>query len=193
MNADAARPGRRHPDRRPRSEQAPDAGRAGRSPGACHRPRAGSPSPTWPPGYRRCPGMTAPPSATPPTICASSAVSTSRTNPAAPAGTSSPPRAARIISALLTLRDQIIVPPLAGVAYLRIRRTPRHWTYIDRDYQALRLEMMALFAGHRHRLRMKHPQRQHFVDRVPSSGYVPSGTSPGRNGPLRGSAADVLT
>jgi hypothetical protein len=27
-----------------------------------------------------------------------------------------------------------------------IRRTPRHWTDIDRHYQALRLEMMALFA-----------------------------------------------
>ena len=25
--------------------------------------------------------------------------------------------------------------------------TPRHWTDIDRHYQALRLEMMALFAG----------------------------------------------
>ena len=68
------------------------------------------------------------------------------------------------------LRDQIIAPLLAGVADPRIRRTPRHWTDIDRHYQALRLEMMALFAGPRHRLRMKHPQRQHFVDRVPSSG-----------------------
>jgi hypothetical protein len=35
---------------------------------------------------------------------------------------------------------------LAGVADPRIRRTPRHWTDIDRHYQALRLEMMALFA-----------------------------------------------
>jgi len=57
------------------------------------------------------------------------------------------PSAARIISALLTLRDQIIAPLLAGVADPRIRRTPRHWTDIDRHYQALRLEMMALFAG----------------------------------------------
>ncbi len=56
------------------------------------------------------------------------------------------PGAARIISALLTLRDQVIAPLLAGVADPRIRRTPPHWTDIDRHYQALRLEMMALFA-----------------------------------------------
>ena len=57
------------------------------------------------------------------------------------------PGAARIISALLTLRDEVIAPLLAGVADPRIRRTPRHWTDIDRHYQALRLEMMALFAA----------------------------------------------
>jgi hypothetical protein len=57
-----------------------------------------------------------------------------------------PPGAARIISALLTLREHVIAPLLAGVADPRIRRTPRHWTDIDRHYQALRLEMMALFA-----------------------------------------------
>jgi hypothetical protein len=57
-----------------------------------------------------------------------------------------PPAAARIISALLTLREHVIAPLLAGVADPRIRRTPRHWTDIDRHYQALRLEMMALFA-----------------------------------------------
>jgi hypothetical protein len=56
------------------------------------------------------------------------------------------PAAARIISALLTLREQVIAPLLAGTADPRIRRTPRHWTDIDRHYQALRLEMMALFA-----------------------------------------------
>jgi hypothetical protein len=56
------------------------------------------------------------------------------------------PGAARIISALLTLREHVIAPLLAGVADPRIRRTPRHWTEIDRHYQALRLEMMALFA-----------------------------------------------
>ena len=57
-----------------------------------------------------------------------------------------PGPAARTISALLTLREDVIAPLLAGVADPRIRRTPRHWTDIDRHYQALRLEMMALFA-----------------------------------------------
>jgi hypothetical protein len=57
------------------------------------------------------------------------------------------PGAARIISSLLTLRDQVIAPLLAGVADPRIRRTPRHWTDIDWHYQPLRLEMMALLAG----------------------------------------------
>ena len=56
------------------------------------------------------------------------------------------PAAARIISTLLTLREHVIAPLLAGTADPRIRRTPRHWTDIDRHYQALRLEMMALFA-----------------------------------------------
>ena len=56
------------------------------------------------------------------------------------------PGAARIISALVTLREHVIAPLLAGTADPRIRRTPRYWTDIDRHYQALRLEMMALFA-----------------------------------------------
>ena len=91
--------------------------------------------------------MTATPSATPPTICASSAVSTLADKPGRTRRYLISPGAARIISALLTLRDQVIAPLLAGVADPRIRRTPRHWTDIDRHYQALRLEMMALFAG----------------------------------------------
>lgn len=36
--------------------------------------------------------------------------------------------------------------PLASVAGPPIRRTPRHWTDIDRRYKALRLEMSALSA-----------------------------------------------
>jgi len=51
--------------------------------------------------------------------------------------------AARIVSALLSenrsSRPSSPVPPT--------RRTPRHWTGIDRHYQALRLQTMALFAG----------------------------------------------
>jgi hypothetical protein len=46
--------------------------------------------------------------------------------------------AATCISALLTLREQVIAPLLAGTADPRIRRTPRHWTDIDRHYQTLR-------------------------------------------------------
>jgi hypothetical protein len=43
---------------------------------------------------------------------------------------------------LPALREQVIAPLLVDVADPRIRRTPRHWTDIDRHYQALRLEMM---------------------------------------------------
>ena len=53
------------------------------------------------------------------------------------------PAAARIISALLTLREHVIAPLLVDVAD---PRTPRHWTDINPHYQVLRLEMMALFA-----------------------------------------------
>jgi hypothetical protein len=58
-----------------------------------------------------------------------------------------PPRSARTTAALLTLRDQVIKPLLAGVTDPRRRRTPAFWTALDQHYQALRLEMMmALFA-----------------------------------------------
>jgi len=36
-----------------------------------------------------------------------------------------------------------IIAPLLAVADPRIRRTPRHWTGIDRHYHALGVEMMA--------------------------------------------------
>ena len=57
-----------------------------------------------------------------------------------------PPLAARTIAALLTLRDQVIGPILAGVRSPRLGRKPAHWTAIDRDYETLRLGMQALFA-----------------------------------------------
>ena len=91
-------------------------------------------------------GQTGYTTATRPTICASFAASTSPAKPGRTRRYFISPGAARIISALLTLREQVIAPLLAGVADPRIRRTPRHWTDIDRHYQALRLEMMALFA-----------------------------------------------
>ena len=52
---------------------------------------------------------------------------------------------ARTIAALLALRDHIIGPILAGVRSPRMGRKPVHWTLIDRDYEALRIQMQALF------------------------------------------------
>jgi hypothetical protein len=52
---------------------------------------------------------------------------------------------ARTLCALLTLRDQVIGPILAGAHSPRIRRRPTHWTQIDRDYETLRIGMQTLF------------------------------------------------
>jgi len=56
-----------------------------------------------------------------------------------------PPSAARTIAALLTLRDQVIAPILAGVRSPRQGRKPTHWTRIDRDYEQIRIRMQTLF------------------------------------------------
>ena len=56
-----------------------------------------------------------------------------------------PNQPARTIAALLTLRDQIIAPILAGVRSPRLGRKPSHWTTVDRDYETLRIHMHALF------------------------------------------------
>ena len=56
-----------------------------------------------------------------------------------------PPRAARTIAALLALRDHVIAPILAGVRSPRMGRKPAHWSRVDRDYEALRITMQALF------------------------------------------------
>jgi len=56
-----------------------------------------------------------------------------------------PPHAARTIAAMLTLRDQVIVPILAGIRSPRRGRKPATWTHIDRDYETLRTGMQALF------------------------------------------------
>src|SRR4029077_2525672 len=56
-----------------------------------------------------------------------------------------PPTAPRTIAALLTLRDQIITPILAGVRSPRMRRKPTHWTRVDRDYERIRIHMQTLF------------------------------------------------
>jgi hypothetical protein len=56
-----------------------------------------------------------------------------------------PPDAARTISALLTLRDHVIAPILAGVRSPRQGREPKVWTQVDRDYETLRIDMQTLF------------------------------------------------
>ena len=56
-----------------------------------------------------------------------------------------PPASARIISALLTLRNHVIAPILAGVGSPRMGRKPKIWTSVDRDYETLRIGMQTLF------------------------------------------------
>lgn len=57
-----------------------------------------------------------------------------------------PPQAARTITAVIVLRDQVIAPLIAGVRSPRQGRKPASWTAIDRDYEALRVGMQKLFA-----------------------------------------------
>ncbi len=56
-----------------------------------------------------------------------------------------PPDAARTIVALLVLRDHVIGPIVAGVRSPRLGRKPTHWTPVDRDYEARRIDMQILF------------------------------------------------
>jgi DNA-binding transcriptional ArsR family regulator len=55
------------------------------------------------------------------------------------------PQAAGTIAALLTLREQVIGPILAGVHSPRRGRKPATWTPVDRDYEILRIDMQRLF------------------------------------------------
>ena len=55
--------------------------------------------------------------------------------------------AARTITALLSLRDHVIAPILAGVRSPRLGRKPHIWTAIDRDYEQIRIDMQTLL-GH---------------------------------------------
>jgi hypothetical protein len=57
-----------------------------------------------------------------------------------------PPAAARTIAALLTLRDHVIAPILAGVRSPRVGRKPKIWTPVDRDYEQIRINMQTLFS-----------------------------------------------
>jgi hypothetical protein len=56
-----------------------------------------------------------------------------------------PAQPTRTITALLTLREQIIAPILAGIRSPRMGRKPTTWTRIDRDYETLRINMQSLF------------------------------------------------
>jgi hypothetical protein len=55
-----------------------------------------------------------------------------------------PNPAAGTIAALLTLRDQVIGPILAGIRSPRLGRKPATWTPIDRDYEKIRIDMQTL-------------------------------------------------
>jgi hypothetical protein len=49
------------------------------------------------------------------------------------------------IAALLTLREHVIAPILAGVRSPRMGRKPITWTPVDRDYEKIRINMQTLF------------------------------------------------
>jgi hypothetical protein len=55
------------------------------------------------------------------------------------------PPAAGTITALLTLREQVLAPILAGVRSPRKGRKPITWTNVDRDYEKIRIDMQTLF------------------------------------------------
>ena len=56
-----------------------------------------------------------------------------------------PADSARVIAALLALRDHVIALILAGVRSPRMGHKPKTWTAIDRDYENLRVGMQTLF------------------------------------------------
>ena len=55
------------------------------------------------------------------------------------------PQNAGTIAALLTLREHVIAPILAGVRSPRMGRKPITWTSVDRDYEKIRIDMQTLF------------------------------------------------
>jgi len=55
-----------------------------------------------------------------------------------------PPQSAPIVTALLTLRDHVIGPIVAGIRSPRLGRKPSHWTAVDRDYESMRITMQRL-------------------------------------------------
>jgi len=55
------------------------------------------------------------------------------------------PQNAGTIAALLTLREDVLAPILAGVRSPRMGRKPITWTSVDRDYEKIRIDMQTLF------------------------------------------------
>jgi hypothetical protein len=143
--AAAAVPDRPHPHRRHRPEQATDPSRAGSGSGAFGRTRR---------LYRRRPGRQGAGDGGQTGYTIRQAAYDLRklrgkdlvVKPGRSRRYQVPPPAARTIAALLTLRDQVIGPILAGVRSPRLGRKPTHWTAIDRDYETLRIGMQTLFA-----------------------------------------------
>ena len=80
-----------------------------------------------------------------------------------------PGDAARIITALLTVRDKVIVPLISGIRTPRRGRPPKRWTQIDRDYETTRLDMQTLFNDLGISCASRPLHRQHLVDRVSAS------------------------
>ncbi|HEY5985404.1 MAG TPA: hypothetical protein VIV12_03320 [Streptosporangiaceae bacterium] len=108
---------------------------------------AGSPSPSWPPRSSSRPGR---PTRSPPPRQAAYDLKKLRgkhlvVKPGRSRRYHASPEALRTITALLVLRDQVVKPILAGVRVPRRGRKPATWTRTDQHYEALRLEMKALF------------------------------------------------
>ena len=57
-----------------------------------------------------------------------------------------PTDAARTITGIVTLRDHVMAPVLAGIRSPRQGRKPSAWTQVDRDYEQLRIGMQTLLS-----------------------------------------------
>ncbi|MGH3673455.1 MAG: hypothetical protein ACRDSH_22980, partial [Pseudonocardiaceae bacterium] len=79
-----------------------------------------------------------------------------------------PTHTATMIAAILTLRDQVISPILAGVRSPRLGGKPATWTAIDRDYERLRIDMHTLFKRPRH----YHHRSRHSIDNFCRSPFL---------------------
>ena len=96
-----------------------------------------------------------------------------------------PEVAARTIAALLTVRDKVIAPLIAGIRTPGRGRPPKHWTNIDRDYETLRLAIQTLFChlGHRYQGDCRH------IDNILSIAVRQASRAAGGQGRTRASSA----